>query len=212
MLRGCGGIEKRWGMNIIITKPQKKILLYVSIGAIIILIFWRAVYLPSRRQVQKFQSQLEKVEKQLNKIKEIEEIKEAISKGYIYTQSIEDLKGELAAVSKSIATEEETSLDYISSSARDLNLEVLSIKPAAKMLLLDKNKNRIKIAGAECFQLPVNLRLRGGYKAIGDYIESLRKDAPSLTTIENLRINKSRGADTLAADVSLIIYLKSAEK
>ena len=199
-------------MDITITKPQKKILLYVVIGVIIILLFWGLVYLPGRKQVQKFQSQLDEMNKQLNSVKKIEEIKEAISKGYTYTQSIESLKDELATLSKSIDTEEETSLEYISSSARGLNLEIVSIKPSAKGLFLDKDKNRVKIAGADCFRLPVGLKLKGGYKAIADYLKILRKDAPSLITIENLKISKRGKQEILTADVNLTIYLKSTKR
>ncbi len=199
-------------MDITITKPQKKILFYAVIGAVVLFLFWIFLYLPSRREAQEFQFRLEKVEKQLNNVKEIEEVKEAIAKGYTYTQTMEDFKSQLAALMGSIATEEETSLDYISSSARKLNLEILSIKPVAKKLLLDKNEKRIKITGADCLRLPVNLRLKGNYKAIGKYIESLRKDSPSLTTIENLEINKRGKSNILMGNINLMIYLRSAEK
>lgn len=198
-------------MDIIITKPQKKMFLYVVVGVLVILILWGLVYLPSRKQMQGLQAQLDKVNEQLDKVKMIEEVQEAISTGYTYTQSIESLKGELAALSKDIATEEETSLEYLSSSARRLNLEVLSVKPASKEPLLDENKNLIKIADNDCFQLPVQLKLKGSYTAIGNYIESLRKDALSLIAVENLKINKFGKQDILNADVDLTIYLRSSK-
>ena len=196
-------------MEIIITKQQKNILLYAVVGVLIIFIFWGFIYLPSRRQVQLFQSQLDESEKQLDKIKKIKEVKDAISRGYVYTQSIEDLKGELAVLSESLAIEEEASLEYISSSARKLHLEVLLIKPSAKMPLLDKNKKHVDIAGARCFRLPVQLKLKGSYKAIGRYAEALRKDAPFLITVETLSMNRSAEPEILTADANLMVYLKS---
>ena len=198
-------------MEIITTKAQKRIFTYVAAGILIILIFWGLVYLPSRRHVQRFQSQLDEVEKQLYKVKEIKEVKEAISKGYVYTQSIEGLRNGLAAVSKNIATEQESSLEYISSSARELNLEMLSMKPSSKKPLQDKNTKQIKIAGADCFQLPVQLKLKGRYVAIVKYISALRKNAPSLITVEDLKLNKTAKPKILTADANLIVYLR-AEK
>ena len=198
-------------MEIITTKAQKRIFTYVIAGILIILIFWGLVYLPSRRHVQRFQSQLDEVEKQLNKVKEIKEVKEAISKGYVYTQSVEGLRNELAGVVKNIATEQESPLKYISSSVRQLNLEMVSIKPSSKKPLLDKNKKQIKVAGAVCFQLPVQLRLKGSYIAIVKYIEALRKNAPSLIAVEDLKINKATKAKILTADANLVVYLR-AEK
>lgn len=196
-------------MDIAITKGQRKIILYAIGGVLIIFIFWGFVYLPSHKQMQKFRSQLDEAEKQLNETKRIKEIKEAISKGYTYTLLIENLKNELTALSKNIPYEQEMALQYISSFARELNLEILSIRPGPKKLLLDKNKNRIKIAGTDCFQLPVHLKLKGGYKPIGEYIKILTEEAPSLIAIENLTIGKSGKQNILTADINLTVYLRS---
>lgn len=198
-------------MDIAITKGQRKIILYVIGGALIIFIFWGFVYLPSRKQIQKFLSQLDEAEEQLNETKRIKEIKEAISKGYTYTLLIENLKDELTVLSKNIPYEQEMTLQYISSFARELNLEIISIRPALKRPLLDKNKNQIKIAGSGCLQLPVHLKLKGGYKPIGEYIKILTEEPPSLIAIENLTIGKSREQNILTADIELIVYLRSPE-
>ena len=57
--------------------------------------------------------------------------------------------------------------------------------------------------------MPVQLKLKGRYRAIGRYAEALRKYAPFLVTVENLSINKSADLEILTADASLTVYLKS---
>lgn len=197
-------------MDIAITKGQKKILLYVVTGIVIIFLFWIFVYLPSCKQMHQYKSQLVQLNERLSKVKMIAEVKEGISKGQTYTQSIEILKNNLAMLHKIVALEEGPCLKFISTAARQLNIEIVSIRPAAKELLLDKNENRIKLAGADCMHLPVNLKLNGNYEAIGNYIERLGKEAPSLITIENLTMEKADERGKLSADISLVIYIKSA--
>lgn len=196
-------------MDIIITRAQKKIFIYATAGIFAILLFWGFIYIPSEKQMQRYKHQLDAVNKQLEQVKMIDEIKEAISKGYTYTQSIESLKNKLEILNRSIAVDEETPLEYISSCARRFNLELLLIKPSEKKPLLDKTKNPIKIAGVDCYQLSVHLNLKGNYKSLGNYIETFSKEAPSLITIDNLRLSKLPREDILAADIFLTIYLKA---
>ncbi len=191
-----------------ITKEQKKVLKYVAAGTTTLVLFWVFVYLPNRNQMQQIQLNLAGTEKQLNSIKNIDEIKNTASKGYTYTESIENLKNELVACSKSIPTAEEDSLQYLSASAQKLNLEILSIRPDAKELLLDENKNKVKIAGLDCCRLSVKLSLKGSYMNIAKYIETLTKNAPSLLSVENLKITGLTMTDSLMVDMDLTIYLK----
>lgn len=191
-----------------ITKEQKRVLKYVAAGATTLVLFWVFVYLPNRNQMQQIQSSLAGTEKQLNSIKNIDEIKNTISRGYTYTESIENLKNELVALSKSIPATEEESLQYLSALAQRLNLEILSIRPDVKELLLDEDKNKVKIAGLDCYRLPIKLSLNGSYMNIANYIEALTKNAPSLLSIENLKITGLTMSGSLTVDIDLTIYLK----
>ena len=86
---------------------------------------------------------------------------------------------------------------------------MLSVKPGAKELLLDKDGNRVKIAGADCLKLPLGLAIKGSYRAIVDYIEALRKEGPSLIGIEGLKVAKTELKNELAADINFLIYLRT---
>ncbi|MBN1406045.1 MAG: type 4a pilus biogenesis protein PilO [Candidatus Omnitrophica bacterium] len=195
-----------------ISQPQKKILSYTAAGAAIIVVFVLLAHLPANARVRKLQAQADAANRQLNETKKIGAVKDAISKGYFYTQSIDSLKKDLESMRKKLPAEKEAPLQYIGTSATKFGLELLFIKPLTEKPVIDENERPLKIKDSECLQLPVNLKIKGGYKSIGIYIESLEENSPFLITVSSLDINKVLDKGVLTADMTLNVYLRNAQK
>jgi len=193
---------------IIITNNQKRVLIYAFSGLMVLVLFWGFVYLPSANEKSLLKEKLNNVNKQLEKIKSIQEVKDAIEKGYVYAESVQKLKNELFSLDELIPYEEEGILKGMSALARKFDIEVVVIRPGNKAPALNSEKIEIHIGNYVCSRLPVLIRLKGYYKNIVKYIEGVGADLNSLVLVDKIRIAKTSKDYMLTADVDISIYLK----
>ena len=89
---------------------------------------------------------------------------------------------------------------------RDLNIELVSIRPQQKRACLDENRKEIEIEGKIMRTLSVSIGLRCFYKDLAKYLKALRENLPVFITIERLNIKKGR-TDSPRLNVTLDVKL-----
>lgn len=183
-----------------ITLMQKKIITITSIVVLAFLGFWAGVYLPSKKTVSKIKSQLDSVEAQL------QEIQTLIGEGKTINESVQTLMERHQQLNILFPRKEEESLRVLSHLTRDLNIELVSIKPQQKKVCLDENRKEIEIEGKIMRTLSVSIGLRCFYKDLAKYLQALRDNLPVFITIERLNIKKGR-SDSARLDVTLDVNL-----
>lgn len=183
-----------------ITRGQKKILITASVGAALFLIFWIFIYLPAKNSVSALKEEILQIE---NKISATTSIigEEPLEKG------LSTLQERLEALDRKLPDSEEETLRMISSTAHETGVNVISTKPQPKSIFLDRDKNMVRIGNKLCHRMPMSMHVSSSYNKLGRFLESLRKDVPSISTIEKLTLTKQPEQYELNANINLTIYL-----
>ncbi len=184
-----------------ITASQKKIIIISAISIVALLIFWISVYMPSRNNAIKTKSELSNVEAQIQEIEAIIGKDKTINEGMIY------LRERYEYLNNKFPEKEEESLRMLSNFAREMNVEILSIKPQQKRTFLDENKKEVKIEGKACQRVFVRVEMRCACRNLIGFIETLRESLPTFISIESLSINKDKRDLSLKTTLGLNLHL-----
>ncbi|MFH0762302.1 MAG: hypothetical protein V1925_00200 [Candidatus Omnitrophota bacterium] len=184
-----------------LTLSQKKIAVSAAILLIAFLAVWVFLYLPSRNTLRNLKAQLAAAQSQ---IKEIEEI---LGRGVSLAQGLVVLKGQYNELAAKFPSKEEESIKFFSESAKELNIELASIKSEPmRPLLIDKEKALIE--DKICYYVPVSIEMDCFYAEFVKYAQGLKESLPALVTLEKLKMTRNEGSDKkLDIAVDLNLYL-----
>ena len=169
-----------------ISPAQKTIIITSLIIVFVFLLFWFLIYLPSKREVTRIKSELSNLEYQIRQI-------EAITSEVTLTdEGIRMIRAQYERLNNKFPQKEERSIGTLSDIASNLNIELVSIKPQFKTVFLDRNKKEIKIEGRVCQRVYVTIEMKGLYKDLVKYIQTLKESLPAFISIEKLKIVKDR--------------------
>ncbi len=178
-----------------LTKEQKKII-YMASGVIgFLLIFWLFIYLPSSQKLKSIKKELNLAQAKIDQVNKLVGKKELASVAIDLTKKFNNLRNKLPK-------KDEVIISALSQEARKLKLEIKNIA------ILEKVPLGQTIAGSRVEQLSVSLELVAEFKALGEYLDSLRNDFPVLVTIDKLTIGgRGEGKHSLDASLSLLAYM-----
>jgi len=172
-----------------LTKAQKKII-GTSIVVLFFLIFIGVfIYLPQSKKVASIKDELVSAEAQIAEIISITEGKDLAEAVKGFRINLNDLKKQLPA-------RDEAVIDALTTTARDLNIEVQNISFSGKQ------PSERQVAGLEIEEMPISMHLVCEYRNLGQYLNLLRSDFPILIRVQKLDISGQEGAPNLA-DISL---------
>lgn len=172
-----------------LTKEQKRIIV-VSLIALFFLIFiWIFIYLPQSRKVVSMRKELVSAEAKIAEII-------SIAEGKDLAEVVRDFRAELSDLKKQLPNRDEVIIDVLTTTARDLNIEVKDISFSDKQILEQK------IAGFEIEEVPIQMQLVCEYRNLGQYLNLLRVNSPILIRVRKLSIHGQEGVPNLA-DISL---------
>ena len=186
-----------------ITQGQKRILIITSIIAALFIVFYVFIYLPATDTVKRFKAELLQIENKINTTESIVGKDRPLEKGFSALQK------QLKELSIKFPDSEKETLKAVSNAAYASGLNVVSTKPQAMVLVLDKNKNPVKVGNRFCKKMTVSITTRSTYKDLGRFLEALRNDIPNLLTIEHLKITKVQKKGEIKADINLTMHLLS---
>jgi hypothetical protein len=113
-------------------------------------------------------------------------------------------------LNKKFPQEEEEALKMLSVLARNLNIEIVSVKVDPKIIFLDENSQEVEIEGKTCQVAHATIEMRCFYKDLVKYIGTLKKNLPAFINIERLGIVKDKsGMPRLNIILGLNLYFLS---
>lgn len=185
-----------------LTSAQNKIIIAVIIVIGIFLLFWAFVYSPSRGNLARIKSELAVVESQLRQIETMFDQSKGREEG------IRALKEKFQELNDKFPAKEEEGFTMLSDFAKNMNIELASVKMQPKTDLLDENNAKIEIEGKTCQVVAVNIEMRCYYKDLVGYLEALRISSPVFNVIEGLSVSKDpSGSARLNVSLNLDMYL-----
>ena len=177
-------------MNFTFNRQQQNIFMMVGIVAAAILVLFIFIFMPKEAQMKKLRQELKAVEVSLANIESIVGTRKDLGNGILKLRQEKD-----AFESKFIKYDSMNSLlQTLSEQARECDLEVISIQPSEFALFYGPKGSTLAIDNLECNKVSIEMSVRGSFKPIIDYIESLeRKDSPRLT-VKKFSIEKQQEA------------------
>ena len=179
-----------------IASSQKKIIYRSLITISVFLILWLFIYLPVKKRVRGLQSELSRLESEIKNI-------ESIAGKATMSEGINSMHQRFQELNNKFPAKEEEALGLFSNFAKKLNIELISIKPKPKEILLDEDDKEIQIEGKTCQIVFVSVRLRCDYENLVKYIETLKDNLPGFLTIEKLNIAKYKFQNTARLEITL---------
>jgi len=187
-----------------LTQAQKKILLISGAVLLVFLAFIFAVYVPSKNSARSIKSELEGIDSQ------IQVVEAFLSSAGSMAGGLERLKEKDQYLIDKFPPKEEAALQMLSEFAKKLNIEVASVTPAPKEDFIYGNSEKVEIEGKACQRVPVALELKGSYKNLVQYIETIRESLPAYVVLEKLKIVKNKeGLPKLKIVLDMSLYLLS---
>ena len=182
---------------------QKNILLIPAAVILISFIFLSAVYLSAKNKIYALKSTFKETEEKIQKIEKIIDQNQSAGEG------IRLLQERNQQIDMKFPSKEEEGLGRLTNIARQLNIDVVSIRPQPKIDFLDAANQKVVVKGKTCQQFFVSLEMKGSYRELVAYIEALKKDLQTLFIIEKLNIKKEVHPSQLNITVGINLYLLS---
>lgn len=168
------------------TISQKKIIIITSVCMLTLLIFVVFVYLPTYARLNRLKAQLGEIEAQMREVEVITKDGKNIHGG------IKVLKDRYNILEGCFPSAEDETLKKLVGFAKDMKIDVDSVEPRQRVVLVDGNNTPQRIEGKTCYKMPVSIKMRCSYKDLVNYAEVLRKSLAAFTTIEKLQIEKNQ--------------------
>jgi len=183
-----------------ITKGQKKILIFTGIGVAVFIAFWMLIYRPASGKVKDYKKDLLEIEAKISATK-------AIIGDKPLEEGIKVMREQLKELDERLPETEEGTLQMISGAAYSSGVSVKSTKPQGRSKFHDSAKKTVEIESKFCHRIPISLAISSTYKELGRFLEGLKTEVPSISTMEKLTVSRQSDGRKLNADIELTIYL-----
>lgn len=165
--------------------PKKNVLI-IFIFAGLSILFLRFIYFPKAMEVKKLNMENKKTKSGIvelyNFIGGQENLQDNIIKARNYAAILEN----------ALPSEKEVSniIRHINKEARDLNVNVNSIKPGDLSNYMDSRGSQLTVYGYTCKSMPISLSVDARYHDLGDFLNKIELDRNPMICVKKLEIRK----------------------
>jgi len=182
-------------IKIELNRTQKIIFLMAFIVAISISVLWLFIYIPAQNEMREVKEGLSFLKSEIVRIERVAGGEKNLDIAYErFYKRYKDLE-------ERIPTEERSTLSMLSTQADKMGIDVLGIKPGKAR----KSKIPIEIKGMAVSEMPISMNIRCDYIGLGEYLNVLRKELPTLITVNNISIDRPAKRD--AVDLSVLLNI-----
>ena len=174
-------------MKIVMTKRQQKILIIAGAFILAVVVFLVFIYIPSNRRLDDLKIQYQTIQS------DMEDFKKSVGTGRPLEQSIILFRNNLEALNKKFPDKEEVIIKELSALAKNMNIEITAMNPAAKKPFTTGDGQAPAIKGIDVKVMPISLTIRTSYKKIGEFLKALKENFAVFIEIENVTLSKSSG-------------------
>lgn len=171
----------RWRL---ISVGQAKLLLGLGIVIATIVGIVRFIYRPRQAQGQALKQEIVQVDQQIQAVYQL-------FGGFAnFEHGLASVRQQLNTLQTKLPTEEQFSrlLDELSSDARRFGIVVNAITPMLSSPVFIQKQQPAMVEGLVCERLPITLQLQATYRALGEYLASL-KDKPFLIGVDHVSMS-----------------------
>ncbi len=187
-----------------ISLSQQKIIAITVIILLALFIAWLVVYIPAQDNVSQLKRELAGVENQIHQIEAL------VEKGKTIDEGIRIFQERYQQLTAKFPPREEEGLKVLADFARKQNIEVVSTDSQGKAPCRGENQQEIEAEGKKCQVLLISMEMRGSYRDLVQYLETIKKELPVFITVERLSIARDGyGPTRLRVILSLNLYLLS---
>ena len=181
-----------------ISPSQKKIITVASIVMLVFLIAVFFIYVPEVKKLGQLKGELLNIQNQIQKIQKLAE------------GGIELLREKSRQIDSKFPDSEKEGLSLISDFARKSNIEIISTNAKPKTPFAEEDKEKEEIEGKSCQVVSIAMEMKGDYKDLVRYIETLKESLPAYVTVERLSTHSdTQGSSLLTISLELKLYLLS---
>lgn len=181
-----------------LSKAQKVIFLMVFAVAAAVFVFWTFIYSPATSNMKRLEDEYKGVEFEIKKIEDIIQKENGLESAY---KKFYERK---AYLDKIIPAEYRSALSALSSEAGKLGIEVVSVKPD-KIKMSDLG---MTIDGKPLSEIAIEINMKCGYEALGEYLNILREKLPALLTVDSVSMGLiSRDTPYLNTALKITLYI-----
>ncbi|MCU0651871.1 MAG: hypothetical protein MUC39_02895 [Candidatus Omnitrophica bacterium] len=177
-----------------LTKEQKKIIYLALVIVASLFLFWVIIYIPQKRRLVDIKRKLSVTEAEIEQINRV-------AQGRPLAEAAKDLNLRLQQASTSFI-ESGDAVKFLSETAKQFKIDIRNIDPGEETAL------SANIPGYTVKELPVAIEINCEYRALGDFLDSLRNNSPYLSNVRHLGIQSNGEANPILEvklDVSLYL-------
>jgi len=170
------------------------------IFTVIVGLFLQFIYLPKANEAKKLGV-------------EYRSMKTGISELYNFIGGEENLKDNLikmrdyvTGLEKTFPSEKDASniIKQLNEEARDLRINVITIKPGDLVNCMDINGSQLKISNYLCKSMPMDLSVEARYQALGDFLNKIEFDRNPMISVRKIEMRKDANIlPKIRADIEL---------
>ncbi len=176
-----------------LTKAQLKIIYLVITLILAFILFLFLVFFPQRNKLSQIKNELDGTDAQINEIT-------SFYQGQDLAATVTKISQQLSGALELLPSKEEIVIKYLSKNARKFEIDVKN------MSLAEKKQFKDKVQGHVIQELPISMSLNCGYKALGEYLSTLRKDNSLLIKVRQLNI-RGQGRPVLDVNMQISVYM-----
>jgi Tfp pilus assembly protein PilO len=183
---------------------ENRTLIAVLAYIIVFLIFVFLVYLPKHSQVLSLKGRIKSIEKQIDitqqMLGDLNKLGEMLAG---MQRELDDFRSRLPDKSRVSSV-----ISQLSNLAKDLDIEVLSIKPAKPVHVSGDDGKPILIAGDHLVSMDVGLSLYASYRPLADYINNIQHKLDMLASVKELDVQRDASRyPKLRSHILLTVYI-----
>jgi Tfp pilus assembly protein PilO len=184
---------------------QKTIWASAVMLCVIFAVFILFVYNPSKRQLQACKAEYSNIRDEMDRIEK------TIAPGENIDDVMDRCYKKYKGLSARFPSQEETVLEQLSSMAKDLGINLDSVRPDRKSVYL-KDGVPVVIDGLHCDELQITVNFTSDYISFGKYLEAMRRDFPYLLTVQSMAMHATADQPPkISAALGVKIYLLESE-
>jgi len=177
-----------------LSKAQKNIILLGIAVTVFLLCFWIFIYSPQKNKLSLIKVELANIEAQIEQINKMAGDKDL-------AEAVKNFNAQLGDASAKFSFSQEDVIASLSKEAKDLNIDIESIKPVGSVPVKEVTAVNIE-------ELSIAMQLSCGFKDVADYLKILRDNFPALVKINELDIKGSgEGKDMVGVNLQISVYL-----
>lgn len=187
------------GIGIKLDKTQKIIFLMALIVVVCITVFWLFIYNPAKAKMRRLKEEFNVIQSEIERIERVSGGEKNLDIAY------EKFYKRFLSLEERIPTDERSTLSLLSTEADRMDIEVSVIKPGKAK----KGDLSISIDGRSLSEMPISMDIKCDYVTLGEYLNVLREELPTLISVDKVSINRAgaRDASNLNIGLNVILYM-----